>query len=48
MFAGLIRSGRAWSLQGSYGRAARHLIDAGFISEDGEIDQNLLDAALAD
>lgn len=29
LFQGLINSGLAWSLQGSYGRAARGLIEAG-------------------
>lgn len=37
LFGGLIASGLVWSLQGSYGRTARALIDGGFISEDGEV-----------
>lgn len=36
-FADLIATGTAWSLQGSYGRAAQAFIDAGLISETGEI-----------
>lgn len=36
-FADLIKSGQAWSLQGSYGRTARAFIDAGLISEEGEV-----------
>lgn len=31
MFQKLVRSGMAWQLQGSYGRTARAMIDAGLI-----------------
>lgn len=41
-FGHLIRTGQAWSLQGSYGRTARALIDGGLLAEDG----NLTDLAL--
>lgn len=37
LFAGLIASGLAWQLQGSYGRTARDLIEGGFISAEGEV-----------
>lgn len=36
-FAELVKSKMAWSLQGSYGRMASAMIDAGFISPDGEV-----------
>jgi len=38
LFSMLVKSGMAWSLQGSYGRTAQGLIDAGFLDETGEID----------
>jgi hypothetical protein len=37
LFSSLIKSGLAWSLQGHYGRTAERLIDAGYLSRDGEI-----------
>lgn len=37
LFAELVKSGLAWQLQGSYGRAAAELIGAGYLSPEGEI-----------
>lgn len=37
LFAELIRTGRAWTLKGSYELTARHLVDAGYITPNGEI-----------
>ncbi|MEU8621398.1 hypothetical protein [Streptomyces sp. NPDC048623] len=37
LFATLIRSGMAWTLQGSYGRTADRLIEAELITKDGEV-----------
>lgn len=37
LFADLIKSGMAWQLQGSYGRTAAGLIEAGLITPEGEI-----------
>jgi len=36
-FAYLIRTGMAWSLQGSYGRMAHNLILAGYIDHTGTV-----------
>jgi hypothetical protein len=37
LFAELIRTGRAWTLKGSYEHTARHLIDAEYITPHGQI-----------
>ena len=39
-FAGMIKTGTCWELQGSYGRTASALISRGFINEKGEINQD--------
>ena len=46
MFANLVRTGLAWELQGSYGRAAFHLIQDGYITEDGQVNLALCEAEI--
>ncbi len=40
-FSELIKSGMAWQLQGSYGRASRNLILQGYLNNKGDITCNL-------
>jgi hypothetical protein len=37
LFSGLVKSGTAWQLQGHYGRMATRLMQAGFLTETGDI-----------
>jgi len=37
LFSQLVSSGMAWKLQGSYGRTAKCLIDAGVLDLEGRI-----------
>lgn len=45
-FADLIRTGAIGHLQGSYGRAAATLVRHGFITADGEVNQQAINDAL--
>lgn len=37
LFALLVKSGMAWTLQGSYGRTANELIHAGYLTPEGAV-----------
>lgn len=43
-----IKSGTVWKLQGSYGRFATQLIEAGLIDEEGNVNEDRLEEVLQD
>lgn len=46
LFAYLVKTGLVWSLQGSYGRVAKALIEKGYINAQGETNVALVQEAL--
>lgn len=41
LFSHLIKTGRAWNLQGSYSRYAQRLIERGYIDNKGNITKDI-------
>jgi hypothetical protein len=44
LFGLLVKSGMAWTLQGSYGSTANRLIHSGYLTSDGEVLEELASA----
>ena len=48
LFAYLVRTGMAWTLQGHYGRTAKAMMDSGVINTKGEIDWDAYDTLIGE
>ena len=43
MFSELIKNGMAWTLQGHYGRTAKHLIENEYLMDNGDFNEGKLE-----
>lgn len=48
LFSHLIKTGLAWRLQGSYGRAAHSIIEGGIIDKQGDIHWDIYEELLSE
>lgn len=48
LFSELVKDGLVWSLQGSYGRTAKSLIEQGILADDGTVLKRMVNGELVE